>query len=155
MQFSGSSALAIGSALTCFVAIGLAVNITAQNTTQQKATAEKIAAQTAAKNEQQASLSAEDQTARDRFEQGCIQPKARLTGQPMPLTPEIDFSVFGDGAILCDPLGKTAIVQNGHIADVAVVQDWNSYKAEKKARIERNLANGQPVPTTEEIMRNN
>ena len=155
MKLRANTFLMVGSGIACFMSIALAVNLFTQGSLNQATTAQKQAAQAAADAEQAQALTEEDETARGRFEQGCIFPAARLTGKPLPLTNDIGWQNFPDGSILCDRLGTTATVQNGKLTDRATIQNWNLYREEKRARIQRNIAEGKPVTTNEATLRGN
>jgi hypothetical protein len=121
----------------------------------QASSAQAIAAKQSTINDAEQAKLTEDKTARDRFEQGCVMPQDGKTGALLALRKELDYTAFGDGAILCDRLGKTAIVSAGRLADWAVIQNWNAYREEKAARVQRNREAGAIVPGRESTLRGN
>ena len=155
MKLRANTFMMFGSGIACFMSLALAVNLFTQGSLNQASSAQKQAAKAVADAEQTQALSDEDESARGRFEQGCIFPAARLTGKPLALTNDIGWQNFPDGSILCDRLGTTAVVQAGKLTAKATIQNWNAYREEKRARVQRNLSEGKPVPQNEATLRSN
>lgn len=82
-----------------------------------------------------------DRTARERYENNCIQFKDP-NGKPIAINPNSDYRdasgrQFAPGTPICDSFGATAVIGDDGESpiDLAVVSDWTKYRQEKGERV--------------------